>query len=248
MRSQRVGHVWVTKHAHTQVFHHRCEYVFVYLIYVCVYIYVCVCVCVCVCISIYISHLKPVFCWYQLGLFSCLGYYKWCCYETLELELELEFSFFPRCIPRGGIAGSYGNPTFSFLRSLHIILYGDCTSFYSHQQYRRVPLSSHSLQHLLFVHFWMIAMLNAKQSCLLHQPPSTLSLQILGGTWCFCLLVVFAATSQVWVDLPGCLLRCTVCSLVWSTKYFSFLLLCAYAEIALPGSVEFGWCQVISSS
>lgn len=93
----------------------------------------------------------------------------------------------------------------------------------------------------------MIAALNVKQSCLLHPPPSTLSLQILGGTWCLCLPVMFVATGQVWVGLPGRLLRCSVwCSLVRSREYFPFLLLCAYAETALPGSLEAGWCQVIS--
>ena len=63
--------------------------------YLCI-LYMCVYLSIYLCISIYISHLKPVFCWYQLGLFSCLGYYKWCFYETLGwiYLFRLEFSFF----------------------------------------------------------------------------------------------------------------------------------------------------------
>jgi len=52
-------------------------------------------------------------------------------------------------IPKRGIAGSSGSSMSNFLRNLQTDFQIGCTSLQSHQQWRSIPLSPHSHQHLL---------------------------------------------------------------------------------------------------
>jgi hypothetical protein len=62
-------------------------------------------------------------------------------------------------MPRRGIAGSSGSTMSNFLRNRKTDFQSCCVSLQSHQQWRSIPLSPQTHQHLLSPEFWILAIL-----------------------------------------------------------------------------------------
>ena len=74
------------------------------------------------------------------------------------VHVSFQIRVFSGYMSRSGIAESYGN-SFSFLRNIQIVLHRGWASLHSHKQCKRVPLSPHPLQHLLYVDLLVVAIL-----------------------------------------------------------------------------------------
>jgi len=105
-----------------------------------------------------------IFCIYSsveghLGSFQLLGIINKAAMNIVEhvslLFVGVSFAY----MPKRGIAGSSGSTMSSFLRNLQTDFQNGCTSLQSHQQWRSVPFSPHTRQHLLLPEFLILAIL-----------------------------------------------------------------------------------------
>ena len=90
------------------------------------------------------------------GHLSCLHVLAIVNNAAMNLGVHVSFSImaFSGYMPSSRITVSYGSSSRIFLRNILSILHSSCISLYSHQLCKKVPISPHPPQHLLFVDFF----------------------------------------------------------------------------------------------
>ena len=96
----------------------------------------------------------------HLGCFHSLAIVNSASVNTV-VNVTFWVTVFYGCMPKSGIAGTYGISIFRFLINICSSLQSDSNILHFHQQCRRVPFSPYCLQHLLFVNFLMVVILTS---------------------------------------------------------------------------------------
>ena len=88
--------------------------------------------------------------WWLFVLFPPFGYYECAAMHTCVSVFVWMYVFISLgYIPRSGIAGTCDNSIFNCLKNSQIAFHSSYTILWSHEQWMKLPISSHPHQHLL---------------------------------------------------------------------------------------------------